>query len=359
MVGFSATYVKSLNFIFAPLFPGLSPWQLSGLIVGIVLLITLRGGLVAVIQTDVISFLTVLVVLPLILLFASSSAGPDSFARLVEKFPLENSMKALPGPFVFSLVVLTMFCYISAAWYGQKIFAARSEKVAYLSVLMAAVLVFVLYGAAVVAVAMLAVKGVSPGKDPQASLPFIVSNMLPGGLRGLTYGVFFATGATTLAGVWSAMSTMVVGDFLSPKSQAAANDEPAAKTRGAGFGFQRGLYISLAFALISYILANTLVDNVLNKMILANVPVAALAFALLAGFYWKGATKGGAYVSMFMGFAGATAAFLYFGDKGMYTWYWAVYVMPLIFVSGWLGSLLFPAKEAEANRRDEFYRMMQ
>lgn len=375
MVGFSATYVKSLNFIFAPLFPEWNAWQLSGAIVVVILLITLRGGLVAVIHADVISFLAVLVVLPLLLVFAAAGGGAGVGAEaatgvgsspaaegtwtnlllLFERFSAADSMTRLPPSFVASLVVLTCFCYISAAWYGQKIFAAKSERVAFRAVVFAAVLVFVLYGAAVLAVAMLAVGGVELA-DPQEGLPYVVSRLLPGGLRGLAYAVFFATGATTLAGVWSAMSTMVVGDFLRHDRAAPGEDESAAT--GTSQSFRRGLMISLGFALGSYVLANTLVDNVLNKMILANVPVAALAFALLAGFYWRGASRIGAYASMIVGFGGATLAFVSLGEAGLYTREWAFVVLPGIFATGLAASLLFPPRGAEASRRDEFFRSM-
>ena len=44
MLGFTATYVKSMTFVFTPIFPGLSPWALSGLLIGLILIMTLRGG---------------------------------------------------------------------------------------------------------------------------------------------------------------------------------------------------------------------------------------------------------------------------------------------------------------------------
>jgi len=49
------------------------------------------------------------------------------------------------------LVVLTMFTYISAPWYSQKIFSAENPNVAYKAVGIAAVLVFLLYGFPVLA----------------------------------------------------------------------------------------------------------------------------------------------------------------------------------------------------------------
>ena len=56
MAGFSATYIKSLVVLFNPFFPHLSEWTISGLLVIIPLIMTLRGGLVSVIYTDIFSF---------------------------------------------------------------------------------------------------------------------------------------------------------------------------------------------------------------------------------------------------------------------------------------------------------------
>ena len=60
MTGFSAAYVKSLYIVFAPLFPQLNAWMLSGLLVTLVIAMMLRGGLFSIIRTDVFSFCVIL-----------------------------------------------------------------------------------------------------------------------------------------------------------------------------------------------------------------------------------------------------------------------------------------------------------
>lgn len=127
------------------------------------------------------------------------------------------------------------------------------------------------------------------------------------------------------------MSAMWAGDFLDRKNQ---NED-----------FKGGALATLTFAAISFLLANTLVDKVFDKLILANIPVAALSFGLLAGFYWKGTSTTGVALSIVMGCFSGVFAYLYFGEEGGYTWYWAVYGIPLLFVTGIIGSLL-PRKTA-------------
>jgi Na+/proline symporter len=74
-------------------------------------------------------------------------------------------------------------------------------------------------------------------------------------------------------------------------------------------------------------------------MILVNIPIAALSFALLAGFYWKRVSRAGAWASVLVGIAWAVGCYAYFGEQGGYTWYWALYGIPLIFLTGAVVSL--------------------
>lgn len=323
MLGFSATYIKSLTLLFQPLFSTLNPWLISGCFFAVILCMCLRGGLVAIIRTDILSFVLTLLFFPLLAFFMwkASSLPPLTY-------PLEFSgREILPLRFVFSLTVLTMFTYILAPWYGQKIFAAQSTKTAYWSVISAAILIFLLYGSAILATAFFRYRGF-PCSSWEMALPQLMDTCLPAGMRGLAYALLFATSATTLTGVWSAMSAMCVGDFLKA--------HPSGNCR-------RGILMTLGFATTSYLLANTLVDKVFDKLILANIPVAALAFGLLAGFYWKKASRIGVLCSISMGIASGCGAYWLFGEQGGYTWYWAVYGVPATFITGIVVSILRPS----------------
>lgn len=315
MLGFSATYIKSLYLLFVPLFPIDNQWLITSFLVSLVLLMTLRGGLFSVITTDIVSFIALITLFPLIAYF--SWLAPVTQEVVIS---LPEAMQALPPHFLISLVALTMFTYILAPWYGQKIFAAKSKKVAYQSVIIAAILVCLLYGMAVFSTSMLKYQGVVSSADGAFSA--LLQLNLPQGVRGLSYGLLFAITATTMTGVWSAMTAMVIADFL-----------------GEGGDSRRGRLITIGFALLCTFLANTMVDRVFDKLILANIPILALSFALLAGFYWKGVTRLGAYLSIAVGFLWGVAAYLYWGEAGGYTWYWTIYGIPLSFVSGALGSM--------------------
>lgn len=323
MLGFSAAYMKSLLLIFQPLVPSLSPWALSGTMVALILAFSLRGGLIAIIRTDVLSFILILLFFPLLCFYL----GTSSNLQPIQITQVDNAQSILPLKFVFSLIVLTMFTYILAPWYGQKIFSAASKKTAFWSVISASVLVFILYGSAILACAFFKFRGYECSSWEMA-LPSLIEKCLPSGVKGLGYALLFATSATTLTGVWSAMCATWFGDFGKTSTD-----------------YRRSFFATLAFAGISFVLANTLVDKVFDKLILANIPVAALSFGLLAGFYWNRASKMGVYLSIFVGCFCGIGSYVLYGDAGTYTWYWAVFGIPLTFAAGIAGSLFLREKK--------------
>ncbi len=324
MVGFGATYVKSLGLLFGPFVPWVPPWAASALLTLVVLAVTLPGGLVTVVRSDVVSFVLTLVLVPLLLgagLWVSGPAGGLAAAFDASQLRVDPvgqwSHPALPFRFVSTLIALTCVTYIAAPWYGQKIFAARDERTAFRAVAWAAVLVFALYAGLTLAAAHLRVveRGLT---DPQTAVPVMITAWLPRGARGAAFGLLFAAALTTLAGVWTAMGAMVAADF--------------------GWRDARHVHVQrrviAGFALLHWLGAVFLVDDILDRLILANIPVVALSFALLAGFHWPPATVAGAWASVIVGILWGIGAFVLVGEAGGYTWPWAMYGIPIIFATG-------------------------
>ncbi len=323
MAGFSATYVKSLTLIFTLLFPAIDYWMLSALLSLIILLTVWRGGLMSIIRTDMISFVIVLLFFPLLLhhVWRLSPVFHAYSART-----LAPVQQILSVRFVISLIFLTMFSYILAPWYGQKITSAESSKTAVLAVTIAALLVFLLYGCAVMTTVFLADKNIILAQADQA-LPYVIHSFASPGLQGVGYAVLFLAAATTLSGVWSAMVTLLIHGR---NNQTGTGDE---------------MVLTGICAFISYFLANIFSGQIMNNMILANIPVVALSFSLLAGFYWRKASKLGVYASILTGMIWGVACYYYYGERHIYTWYWAIYGIPLIFIAGSIGSLITKPKK--------------
>jgi len=330
MLGFGATYVKSLGLLFSPFVPGWPMWLTTGLLTLVVLAVALPGGLVSVVRSDVSAFVLTLVLVPVLLAIglwhgaaAGGLASVFDASQLTVNPIAQWTHPALPFRFVTTLIALTCFTYIAAPWYGQKIFAARDERTAFRAVAWAAVLVFVLYGGLALAAAYLRVSGVALD-DPQRAVPMMVTTWLPSGARGAGFALLFAAALTTLAGVWTAMGAMVAADF---------GWAGARRVR-------RQRQVVTAFAVLHWIGGATLVDNILDRLILANIPVVALSFALLAGFHWPRATTAGAWASVIVGCVWGIGCFAVVGEAGGYTWPWAMYGIPLIFATGVFTSLM-------------------
>ncbi|MBA2354484.1 MAG: hypothetical protein H0V80_07440 [Acidobacteria bacterium] len=330
MLGFGATYVKSLGLLFGPFVPAVSQAVVSGLLTLVVLAVALPGGLVTVVRSDVVGFVLTLALVPLMLglglWYGAGGAGLsgvfDASQRTVDPVA-QWTHPALPFRFVTTLMALTCVTYIAAPWYGQKIFAARDERTAFRAVAWSAVLVFALYAGLLLAASYLRV--VQPDLvDPQTAMPVMMDVWLPMGVRGAGFAVLFAAALTTLAGVWTAMAAMVAADF--------------------GWTSARHVHVQrvviLTIAGLHWAGGVWLVDDILDRLILANIPVVALSFALLAGFHWPRATARGAWVSVAVGVIWGVGSFVLVGEAGGYTWPWAMYGIPLIFASGVVVSLL-------------------
>ena len=314
MSGFSAIYVKSLTMLFQPIFPMFSEWGISFILLSLIILMSLRGGLISIIRTDILSLICLLIFFPVMAFLMSKG----------ERAPVEViGQEVLPLRFVISLIIITMFTYILAPWYGQKIFAAKSTRTAFWSVLASAFIVYFLYGSAIVATAFFRYRGFEVSSIEQA-LPALVNTCMPVGLRGLAYALFFSTSATTLTGLWNAMAAMWVGDF-EKKGEKSSN---------------RSIEATLYFAVAAFVLSNILIDRVFDFLVLFNIPIAALSFGLLAGFYWKRVSPAGVFMSIIMGCSVGALCYWIFREEGCYTWYWAVYGIPAIFIAGIVTSLL-------------------
>ena len=324
MLGFSANYVKSLGLIFSTVLPHLSLWLTTAILTLIMPALTLRGGLVSIIRFDIFSFIMVLILFPSWFWF--SKHMPFHHHPVI--LPFTEMQQRLPATYVISLVIITMFTYILAPWYGQKIFSAQKPRTAFIAMQFTALFVFLLYVIGILAASQVLYHGVKL-QDPQLVIPYILGHVIPNDFKGINYAVIFFIGATTLTGIWSAMTALLLTLW---KKQITHLDK------------KYSILITLVCALLSYVLANTFIDHILDKLILMNIPLSALAFSLLAGFYWKKANSTAAIISTIIGTTAGIFCYLHF-DRLHYTWYWAIYAIPLSFLSGIVSTYLTQNKK--------------
>ncbi len=325
MIGFSANFIKSLTLLFNPLFPHLSEWAISGGFCFLMLVVTLKKGLAAVIRIDKISFcLTILIFTSMFFL------GNFKNEEIIHNARIDT--RSISSGFIIALTIITMFTYIMSPWYGQKIFSAFSAKTAFYSVSIAAVFVSLIYGIAIYAASNIAV--LYPDIQPQNAIPVFISHKMPTVIQGITYATLFFIAMTTLAALWNTIASVFVAHYSSDFHKDSLH-------------FTR--VITLSIAAISFLLANIFIDQIFDKMVLMNIPIAALAFPLLGGFYWKKVNTKACIVSVAVGFVGGLACYFYFGEN-RYIWYWAIYVIPLHFISGLLTTYLTSPKKTALHR---------
>lgn len=328
MLGFSANYIKSLTLIFEPLFPSLNRWIISGFFCSVMASITLRGGLKSIIRIDIVSFLLTLIVIPTIFYVSFIDVHHSAL-------PAKNLNGPFPIKILVSLIIITMFTYILAPWYGQKIFSAKSKSVSFKAVIIASLFISFIYLMAILSASNLSMYGNLNIKSQEA-IPYLIDTRLSGVMRGIAYATIFFIASTTLVGLWNTIASVFIAHHIKSIKQRS---------------IKRSVLITAIIAICTYFLANLFIDNVFQKMVLMNIPIASLAFALLGGFYWNRVSVLSASISIAVGFFGGFFCYFYFGEP-IYMWYWAVTVIPLEFIVGIAVTLFYKKSISAANHID-------
>ena len=326
--------MRSAEVVFAPVLSGwigmpLSPWVTSAVLVALVLVVTLGGGLVAVVASDLAAFALTVVLLPAFAWVAwSSTGGTVALTQLMAELPPGEDV--MPTQFIVALVLLTTFTYIASPWYGQRMFAAKDERTAFSAVALSSVVVAGLYVAASL-IAISVRMALPPLPNAESALPQALITWAPSGLRGLGFAVLLGIVITTMSSIWNTWVAMAVTDFV-----------PITTLKTS-----RGFMVILA--MVSWVASNLMPDGILGNMILANIPIAALLFGLMGGLYWRGASKAGAWAATISGFVGAVTCWW---TLPLYEWWWAVGAVPASVVIGVVFSLALPDPSGHS---DDFY----
>lgn len=313
MAGFGANFIYSTTIYLQEIFPAYNHWLISGVACSLMLLFTIRDGLLVIVKIDKLSFL-LSIVLFIYLGYSVYNADASAFGRINNA-----QIPSLPVSFSISLAILTAFTYILSPWYGQKIFAAKSKKVAFYAVLITSFIVSLIYLIAVYTTAKYA--GVISSINPDEAFVYTVRNLFSKPMLVIFYLMMFMIALTTIAALWNTMASMCSVHFQDNKSE------------------QKNILTVIIIAIFSYILANTFIDQVLDKMLLFNIPIAALAFSLLYGFYGSRTNLLGAILSTVIGVISALCCYLIFNQDD-FVFYWATVCIPLSFMTGYLPVVL-------------------
>jgi SSS family solute:Na+ symporter len=203
----------------------------SVLLMGVVTVIyCLKGGMKAVVWTDVLQFALMYGTIAIALVTIAHDV-PGGFGGLISVAHTAGKFKAFlfdwdfvrPTVWVFScLAVTTVFLQLSDQALMQRALSAPDEKAARNSVMLAGVLnlpislMLFFIGSALFVFYRHHPSLLDPGLPNDSIFPYFVGNELPSGIVGLIIAGIFAAAMSTVSGSVNAISAIVVRDFLMP-----------------------------------------------------------------------------------------------------------------------------------------------
>lgn len=259
---------------------------------GVVILYSALGGMWSITFTDIVQFLLKTVSIFLILLpMALWQAG--GFDGLQAKLPASAfDWTSIGIGSIFTYVVLYVPTMVIGQDLWQRVFTARSDKVARWAGLGASGYCF-LYGIAGVLIGMSA-KVLLPGLvGRDAVYTEIVRHVLPVGLAGLVVAGALAAIMSTSSGALIATATVAKEDVMGRRS-----DVPGAKQHDEIRDSR--MYIVI-FGVVMATIACLLQDVVAALTIASDILVGGLMVAVLGGMIWRRGTARGAIASIFVG----------------------------------------------------------
>ncbi|MFE4717534.1 sodium:solute symporter [Streptomyces sp. NPDC056728] len=256
------------------------------------------GGMWSITLTDMVQFVVKTIgVLLLLLPIAVIKAG--GFSEMKAKLPTEYfDPLGIGGETIFTYVLIYTFGMLIGQDIWQRVFTARSDKVARVGGTVAGTycLVYAVAGAVIGTAA----KVMYP-KLPSADAAFatIVKDELPIGVRGLVLAAALAAVMSTSSGALIACATVANNDIWSRlrgaiKPSGGDKDEPHDEVKG-----NRLFILIMGVAVICIAIA---LNNVVEALTVAyNLLVAGLLVPILGGLLWKRGTVAGALAAVSVG----------------------------------------------------------
>ncbi len=174
---------------------------------------TYLGGLAAVVKTDLIQF-SILILGGTIILFASLQEL-GGWSQLYEKTPemmhlhLDADHPKLPWTHIFGLFLLNINYWCANQSVIQRSLAARNLKHAQVGLMAGGVMKYFMALLIVVpGIALVGILGPDALKDPDETFPYLVSNFLGPGLRGVIICALFASLMSTVDSLFNSLATL-------------------------------------------------------------------------------------------------------------------------------------------------------
>lgn len=258
-------------------------WSLSSAIIfvsAICLLYTLLGGMISINITDTIQFILMTVAIFFILI-------PNGLLKIGGLSGLQATLPqsyfdpfAIGGVRIFSWFVLFTLGLMIGQDIWQRVFTAKSSKVAKQGTIIGG-LYTILWAGAMTVAGMIAMV-LLPDIDAQNALSEVTLAVVPAGFTGLVFAGIISAFMSTISGTIIASSTLIINDIL--------------KLQNKSLNYSRTAVIIIGLA-VMFIAVK--IGNVLTALDIAYAILSGSIFVpVVAGFFWKRANWQGAIASM-------------------------------------------------------------
>lgn len=257
----------------------------------IVLLYTAGGGLIAVVNTDVVQFFVMIISMLVMIPACINNIG--SIGELINNVPKEFlSFRELGFWTPFSWVLLCVFLYGTNQTYLQRVFASKDAKTASFSFYFTG-LAYIVYGC-IIGFLGLAMYVILPNlSDPNLGFALLIQKVLPSGVTGIALGGLFAATMSTADSMLIGASSLFVNDVYCSYINKNASDKQILNTT-------RIVTIVVA---IGGIVISKLFDNLVDIVYVSGLLYSAVVFfPLILGLFNDKISSASAEISIAVAF---------------------------------------------------------
>jgi len=271
---------------------GLDPLKFSLYVIGFIIVgYTVLGGLKAVIYTDTVQWIVLILGLILFAIpFALSSVG--GFSALKEQLPKEFLTLTNIEPVTFINWIITIVpIWLVAMTLYQRIYATKNVKDAKKAWFIAGAFEYPVMAFTGVFLGMIS-SIIVPGVEPEMGVPLLLKKVLPIGITGIVIASYFSAIMSTADSCIIAASGNITNDLL---------EDNLIKNKSKKYIIHISQIITLLIGVIAILLASYF-TTVLSAILYAyQFLVSGLAVPTFAAIFWKKATSEAAFWSMISG----------------------------------------------------------
>ncbi|QQK76658.1 sodium:solute symporter family protein [Salicibibacter cibarius] len=299
-----ATYIAGITVI-GNILLGINPLLMAFGITIFCIMISIAGGFLTAIWSDVVAYIMILIGVPIIFLLGWNVAGgfealnqvyEPKFLSLDPVWDIEDYHFGI----VITWGITVAASYIGSPWYGQRIFSAKDEQTARLGMLINTFSITGLY-ALIVFATMFSRVALPSIDNPEEALPSLIATYAPPIIQGILLITLLLVGMSTIVAMMNSAVSITVNDIV---------QRYLFKNKDEKFYINISRLCFLLVGAVTIVFSLLFIGNILLALIYISAFLVQLSFPILAGFYWKKYNTIAAMSSLISGIVYVTVALL-------------------------------------------------